>query len=437
MSRIPQPAPPAGPATTREIWAWACYDFANSGYTTVVMTTIYSAYFVAVIAGGAGLPAGVDTLLWTLAVALANLCVLLTGPVVGAAADRRAGKKRFLMVSTLGCVLATAGLAFVGPGQVAPAMALVVVSAIAFASGENLIAAFLPEIAAPGRMGRVSGYGWSLGYIGGLLTLGCCLGYIAWASGRGDPATAYIPVTLLITAVIFALAAAPTFLWLRERALPRELPGGSHYLRAAFRRVGETLRHAARLPDLFRFLCCLTLYQAGVATVVVIAAIYAQEVMGFDSRQLIVLVMVVNLTAAVGAFGFGFAQDHFGSVRSLAAGLLVWLAAIAAAWFADSAALVWLAGNLIGLAMGATQAGGRALIAQFTPVSRTGEFFGLWGVANRAAAIVGPLAYGAISALTGGNHRLALLSTGAFFLAGLVVLAMVDEARGRAARETD
>jgi len=166
MSRIPQPAPPAGPATTREIWAWACYDFANSGYTTVVMTTIYSAYFVAVIAGGAGLPEGIHTLLWTLAVALANLCVLLTGPVVGAVADRRACKKRFLLVSTLGCVLATAGLACVGPGQVTPAMVLVVVSAIAFASGENLIAAFLPEIAPPGRMGRVSGYSWSLGYFG-------------------------------------------------------------------------------------------------------------------------------------------------------------------------------------------------------------------------------------------------------------------------------
>ncbi|MCB1855546.1 MAG: MFS transporter, partial [Halieaceae bacterium] len=154
---------------------------------------------------------------------------------------------------------------------------------------------------------------------------------------------------------------------------------------------------------------------------------------GFDSQQLIVLVMVVNFTAALGAFGFGHAQDRFGSVRSLAAGLGVWLVAIAAAWFADRAAHIWLAGNLIGLAMGATQAGGRALIARLTPVSRSGEIFGLWGVANRAAAIIGPLAYGAISGLSGGDHRLAMLSTGGFFLAGLILLVTVDESRGRTA----
>lgn len=432
MSQAVQSRTAPGPVRAREIWAWAFYDFANSGYTTVVMTTIYSAYFVAVIAGEAGLPEGVDTLLWTLAVALANLCVLVSGPVIGAAADQRGCKKQFLLASTVACVLATAALAFVGPGQVAPALLLVVVSAIAFASGENLIAAFLPEIAPPGRMGRVSGYGWSLGYAGGLLTLGCCLGYIAWASDRGQAAPDYIPVTLLLTAVIFALAATPTFLWLRERARPGPLQPSGRRLRAAFQRLAETLGHAARLPDLFRFLCCLTLYQAGVATVVVIAAIYAQQVMGFDSQQLIVLVMVVNITAALGAFGFGFAQDHFGSVPSLAAALLVWLAAIAMAWFADRALHIWLTGNLIGLAMGATQAGGRALIAQFTPPARTGEYFGLWGVANRAAAIIGPLAYGAISGLSGGDHRLAILSTGGFFLAGLVVLLTVDESRGRA-----
>lgn len=424
---------PAG-AGARELWAWALYDFANSGYTTVVLTTIYSAYFVAVIAGGAGLPAGVDTLLWTVAVALANGCVLVSAPVLGAIADYRASKKRFLLITTVGCVTATAALALVGPGQVVAGMLLVVLSAVAFASGENLIAAFLPEIAPPERMGRVSGYGWGLGYAGGLLTLGFCLAYISWASDLGLPATHYVPVTLLVTAGIFALAAAPTFLWLRERAQPRPLPPGLSYLRAGFGQVRTTLGHAAQLPDLFRFLGCLALYQAGVATVVVIAAIYAQEVMGFDSQELIVLVMVVNLTAAVGAFAFGFAQDRFGSVPSLAVGLLVWVTAITVTYFADSEADVWLAGNLMGLAMGATQAGGRALIGQFTPASRSAEFFGLWGLANRAAAILGPISYGAINGLSGGNHRLALLSTLSFFVLGLLVLATVNEGRGKAAR---
>jgi UMF1 family MFS transporter len=424
------------PASRRELGAWAFYDFANSGYTTVVLTTIYSAYFVAVIAAGLDERSpGSATFAWTLSIGAANLFVLLSGPVIGAIADRRATKKRFLLLSSILCVAGTALLALAGADEVPLAVSLLVISAIAFSLGENLIAAFLPEIAHPDNMGRISGYGWSLGYFGGLLTLGTCLAYISWAESRELPATHYVPVCLLITAGIFAVTAAPTFLWLRERARPRPAVPGVSYVKAGFGQVVNTLRNASKLPDLFRFLLCLTLFQAGVATVVVVAAIYAQEVMGFDSRQLIVLIMVVNLTAAIGAFGFGFAQDRFGSVPSLAVALLVWIAAISVTLAADSAADVWLAGNLVGLSMGATQAGGRALIGQLTPASRNAEIFGLWGLANRAAAIIGPVSYGLITDISGGDYRLALLSTLAFFLAGLVLLATINERRGRAAAE--
>ncbi len=427
---------PAGAAGRRELAAWAFYDFANSGYTTVVLTTIYSAYFVAVIAAGLDeRSSGSATLAWTLSIGAANLFVLLSGPVIGAIADRRATKKRFLLFSSILCVVSTALLAFAGPDKLGLAIGLLVISAIAFSLGENLIAAFLPEIARPESMGRISGYGWSLGYFGGLLTLGTCLAYISWSEARELPATHYVPACLLITAAIFAVTAAPTFIWLRERARPTQPVPGLSYVRAGFGQVANTLRHASRLPDLFRFLCCLTLFQAGVATVVVVAAIYAQEVLGFDSQQLIVLIMVVNLTAAIGAFVFGYAQDRFGSVPSLAAALMVWIAAIGITWGADSAADVWFAGNLVGLSMGATQAGGRALIGQFTPASRNAEIFGLWGLANRAAAIIGPVSYGVITNLSDGNYQLALLSTLAFFLAGLVLLGTIDERRGRAAAQ--
>ena len=425
------------PVERRELLAWALYDFANSGYSTVVLTTVYSACFVAVIAGSAdSLGAGSATLLWTVAVASANFCVLLSAPVVGAIADYRASKKPFLLCTTVVCVFATAALGLAGPGEVALAMSLVILSAIAFSSGENLIAAFLPEIAASENMGRISGYGWALGYFGGMLTLACCLAYIAWASGAGQEAQQYVPAALLITAIIFAMTAAPTFAWLRERAIARPLPENFSYFKAAFSQVGGTLRHAAHYRDLFRFLICLTAYQSGVATVIVIAAIYAQEVMGFDSSQLIMLIMVVNITAALGAFAFGFAQDRYGSIPTLALAILVWIVAIAVTFFADTPADLWLAGNLMGLAMGASQAGGRALIGRLTPVERSAEFFGLWGLASRTAAIIGPLSYGVVSRLSEGNHRMAVLSTLLFFVLGLALLAGVDERRGRHARDT-
>jgi UMF1 family MFS transporter len=324
-------------------------------------------------------------------------------------------------------------LAGAAPGQIPLAVGLLVLSAVAFASGENLIAAFLPEIANSKNMGRISGYGWSLGYFGGLLTLGCCLAYIQYSEGLGLGPEHYVPMCLLITAAIFAITASPTFIWLRERAQPRPLPHGSGYVAAGLGQVLGTLKHASRLPDLFRFLACIVLFQAGVSTVVVLAAIYAQQVMHFDSQQLIVLIMLVNLTAALGALVFGFAQDRFGSIPSLAGALLTWIAAIAVALQASTEADVWIAGNLIGLAMGATQAGGRGLVGQLTPVTHKGEIFGLWGLANRAAAIIGPISYGVINRLGGGDHQLSLISTLVFFVLGLGLLLTIDEKRGHRA----
>jgi UMF1 family MFS transporter len=406
------------------------YDFANSGYTTVVLTSIFNAYFVAVVAGGAGMDSGAATFLWTFAVAAGNAFVLLSAPVVGAMADHRASKKRFLLITTIGCVLGTALLGTVGPGNLVPGVLLLIISLVMFGSGEYLIAAFLPEIATEDDIGRISGYGWGLGYFGGLLTLGLCLSWITWAQSQGQAASDYVPITLWITAGIFALAALPTFLILRERAVPAD--GGKRIpLAEGFSRVRTTLRHARTFQDLFRFLTTLVVFQAGMSTVIVVAAIYAQQVLDFESDELIFLIMVVNVTAAAGAFGMGHLQDRIGSSRSLMVALAIWIAAILLIVFATDRTDIWLPANLIGLAMGATQTAGRALIGQFTPISRTGEFFGLWGLAVHLATIVGPLTYGAISWLTGGDQRLALLSTLSFFILGLLLLTTVNEQRGR------
>ncbi|MGH8640796.1 MAG: MFS transporter, partial [Burkholderiales bacterium] len=200
----------------REVWAWAFYDFANSGYTTVVITAVFNAYFVAEVAGRAPWA----TLAWTSALAVSYALIMLTAPLVGAYADAHAAKKRLLLLTTAGCIVFTAGLAFVGRGDLALGIGLIVLSNFFFGSGENLVAAFLPEIADGEAMGKVSAWGWSLGYLGGLIALGTCLVYVAYAQAQGAAATDFVPVTMLITAAIFALASLPTFLFLRERARP-------------------------------------------------------------------------------------------------------------------------------------------------------------------------------------------------------------------------
>lgn len=403
------------------------YDFANSAYTTVVITAVFSAYFVSVVAGNAPWA----TFAWTAALAVSYALIVVTAPLIGAYADAHAAKKRLLALTTAGCVLFTAGLAMVGSGDLMLGITLVILSNFFFGTGENLVAAFLPEIARGEALGKVSGWGWSLGYLGGIVALGACLAYITHEQAQGATAGEFVPGAMLITAGFFALASLPVFLFLRERAVP--VAGAGDILKSAFARVAGTLGHARRYADLWRFLVCLLFYQAGIQTVIALAAVYAQEAMGFTTRDTLILILVVNVTAAIGAFVFGQVQDRFGHVRTLALTLCGWLLAVVLAWMAEGAALFWVVANLVGLCLGSSQSAGRALIGYLSPPARTAEFFGLWGLAVKLSSILGPLTYGAVTWATQGNHRLAILATGVFFVIGLAILAGLDIARGRRA----
>lgn len=411
----------------REVWAWAMYDFANSGYTTVVVTAIFSAYFTGVVAGGASWGA----FAWALALSISYGVVIVSAPVLGAYADAHAAKKKLLAITTSGCVLGTALLSLVGPGDLALACALIVLSNVFFGTGENIAAAFLPELARGESMGKVSAWGWSLGYIGGLVTLAVCLAYVTWAQGRGDTAADFVPVTMLITAVAFALASSFTFLVLEERARPREVQGGSAM--SALARVAETLRHAAQFKDLLRFLGCIVLFQSGVQTVITLSAVYAAAAMGFTTQDTIVLILLVNITASLGAFLFGQWQDRLGHRRTLALTLLGWCSMVVIAYLTTDRLGFWIAANIAGLCLGASQSAGRALVGYLAPPDRHAEFFGLWGLAVKLASILGPLTYGAITWATDNDHRTAILFTGVFFVLGLAVLMSVDPERGRRA----
>jgi len=410
----------------REAWAWAMFDFANSGYTTVVVTAVYNAYFVAVIAGNAPWA----TFAWTAALSISYVLIMLTAPAIGAYADAAARKKRLLGYASLGCIVFTALLGAAGPGEVALAMALIVLSNYCFGSGENLIAAFLPQIARGEHIGRVSGWGWALGYLGGMGTLALCLAYVQAAQARGMTASDFVPGTLLITAGVFALACLPTFLFLRERAVPRPEAAAVH---ASFARLKRTLAEARRFRDLARFLLCIVCYQAGVQAVIALAAIYAQQAMHFTTAQTIVLVLVVNVAAAAGAFLFGYVQDKVGHKRAIGITLAGWLATTVLAAGADGERAFWIAAHLAGLCLGSSQSAGRALVGYLSPEDRHGEFFGLWGLAVKLSSVLGPMTYGLIVWLTHGEHRLAFALTGIYFILGLVLLVGVDVMRGRAA----
>ncbi|MCA3214978.1 MAG: MFS transporter [Burkholderiales bacterium] len=407
------------------------YDFANSGYTTVVLTAVFNAYFVAVVAQGAPWA----TLAWTLVLSASYLIGMLLMPALGAYADVHARKKAVLGWVTVGCVVSTALLALVGPGDLLLAAVLLIISNFCFAAGVTLNSAFLPELARAEALGKVSGWGWSIGYLGGLLALALCLAYVLHAQGRGEPATHYVPVTLLITAALFALASLVTFAGLKERAQP--LPGArvSGLLRESTQRLWQTLRQIDRYRDFGWLMLCGLLYQAGLSVVVALAAIYAQQVMRFDTAQTMLLVLVVNVTAALGAFAFGYVQDVVGHRRALALTIWGWVAMVALAAGTTGTTGFWIAANIAGLCMGSSQSAGRAMVGLFAPRARLAEFYSLWNAAVWLSAILGPVTYGLVTWVTDNDHRLAMMITGLYFVAGLLVLSRVDVARGRAAAE--
>ena len=413
----------------REVFGWAMYDFANSGYTTVVITAVFAAYFV----GGIAQKASWATFAWTAALSLSYAIVMFTMPSLGAYADLRAAKKRLLAITTAGCVVSTAALAFAGPGSVALAVLLVVVSNTFYSYGESLTAAFLPELARPEALGKVSGWGWSFGYFGGMLALGLCLGYVIWAQGQHIPAERFVPVTMLITAVIYGACSVATFTLMGERAQPNPRALRQSGFKASLQQLRATFQQARRYKDFMWLMACAVFYQGGVAVAITLAAIYAETVIGFRQQETMVLIFVLNLAAAGGAFAWGYLQDRVGHKPALASTLVGWIATCVIAALSTTKGQFWWAAGIAGLCMGSSQSAGRALAGVFAPPKQLAEFYGLWTFAIRLASIIGPLTYGAIAWATGGNQRLAIMSTTALFAIGLALLVKIDVARGREA----
>lgn len=402
----------------REVWAWAAFDFANSGYTTVVLTAVFNAYFVGVICGNASWA----TLLWTSVIAASNILAIVCMPFIGAATDLKANKKFWTVLMSLLCIAGTVGLAFTGSGTVWLAVFMVVVSNFAYNIGETLNSAFLPEIADEQSMGKVSGWGWSFGYCGGLLTLGLSLWAVLVMQAKGVSAEGYVPYTMVITAVVFFVAAMPLALWLKERAIPRTQANFWSLVKESQASLIATFKSLPKHKNFAWLVASGLSFQGGIAVVVTLAAVYADQAMGFTPDETILLVLLVNITAAVGAFAFGYVEDRIGHKYALMVTLLIWIAMVAVAYFAQTKPIFWIAANLAGIAMGSSQSAGRALVGVLAPEKDRAAFYSFWNMALWVANIVGPMTYGLITWMTGNDQRLALLCTGMFFVVGLILL---------------
>lgn len=419
------------PTPRRAIFAWCLYDFANSAFTTLVVTFIYAAFFTKVIA-----PDEVTgTWLWSRSVSITAVAVALLSPFLGVLADRRGYRRRFLAFFTLAAVLGSTVLYSPMPGEVVKALFWFTVANIAFEMGGVFYNAFLPDVAPPDRIGRVSGYGWALGYVGGLSALGLALvGFVdaetPWF-GFSKEGYQHIRATNLLVAGWFAVFSLPLFLWVRER------PGRAGVTGAALadpaRQLVRTLREARRYPDIFRLLLARLFYADGLNTIFAFGGIYAAGTFGFTFEELLVFGIVLNVAAGAGAFGLGFVDDWLGGRRTIQISLLGFITAAVTALLTGRRTLFWAAGLLIGLCGGPNQAASRSLMGRFVPEDKKNEFYGLYAFSGKATAFMGPFLLGELTRLFG-SQRAGMAVVLVFFVIGLALIHRVDEERGKLAR---
>lgn len=428
-------APANGRDVPKVIWSWALYDWANSAFTTLVVTFIYATYFTKAMA-----PDEVTgTAWWSRAVAISALTTALISPLLGAAADRSGSRKRFLAVATGICILATTALTFVAPGTAHGgliALTLFVIAEIAFESGNVFYNAFLPTIASSERIGRVSGYGWGLGYVGGLVCLGVALiGFVQpevpWF-GMSQLLGWNIRATNLLVAVWFLLFSLPLFFNVPER----RIVGGSVSFRAALGELAQTARDIRRYREIVRFLVARLIFNDGLVTVFAFGGIYAAGTFDMSFSEVIMFGVVLNVASGLGAFLFGFVDDRIGGKRTILWSLVALTFATALAVWAPTRGWFWVAGILIGIFVGPNQSASRSLMGRFVPAKQQAEFFGFFAFSGKATAFMGPLLLGIMSEAFN-SQRAGVATVIIFFVIGGVILASVDERAGIAAAKAE
>jgi len=402
-----------------KVFSWLLFDFANTSFSVIMVTFAFPLYFKNVICNGA--PSG--DALWGVSISLSMLLVALISPVLGAAADYSGQRKRFLFVFTLISVAATALLSFSGPGMAIAAVVLFILANIGFEGGLVFYDAYLKEIATDKSVGRVSGYGFAMGYLGAFAIL--LLTKPLLSKGIILSNAPNVQFSFFVASLFFALFAAPIFLVLRDQQKEERPAISFTALGSSIKEVKHTVQHIMNYPDLVRFLLAYFFYNDAILTVIAFSSIYAQNTLGFTTGELIVFFMLVQTTAIAGSIIFGFVTDKIGPKKTIVITLLIWFVVVLAAIFADSKELFFYTGMLAGLSMGSSQAASRSMMARLTPREHVTEFFGFYdGTFGKASAIAGPLMFGLVSAHAG-SQKAALASLLMFFTIGLLLMTRV------------
>jgi UMF1 family MFS transporter len=445
------------PWLTREVWGWALFDFANQSFSIVILTAMFQVYFSQQVVPGIpmesiapetglldGTPSSNGAVevdhsrgvkLWGVAGMISELLIIFISPIVGALADFSGAKKLLLIITYIGCVLATAALGLVGPGDVILGMLLFIIAYAFFGSGENFLGAFLPEIATPDSMSRVSAFSYAIAYSGALLSLGGAVVIVMVLKDRaGSTPPLAFQLTAIWAAVFFLVAGMPMCFWLKERKQREPMPPGQNILTVGFHRLAQTFRDIARYRMLFRYLAIMTFFYAGMQIVFWFSGTITKEQFGFTDVKMGLFMMQVTVTGIIGAALTGRFQDRLGTRATLMILLAFWTVTILVASTARTEWVFWLVGNAVGLGLGGLGTASRVMCGLFSPPHKAGEFFGFFGLAHKLSAFIGLATITLVQSMAKpGEFGLVIASAAIYFFGGFFLMLLIDERAGRIA----
>ncbi len=412
----------------REIFAWTLYDFANTSYSVIVVTVVYAIYYKQYIVGDFTVALGhwvrnPADFLWGLGGSLSMSLVALSAPLMGAVADYSNRKKLFMLIYTILCIMAMASLYFLEPGMIFQGLILFILGNLGFEGALVFYNGFLPQISRPDNIGKISGYGFAIGYVGSLISLLIALPYATRAFAHHD--LSIMRPTFVWAALFFFVFSLPFFLLVRERTT--SIPDKTkNYFKEGYRRTLKTLKQIRKFPEITKFLAAYFIYIDGVNTVIYFSGIYASTTLGFTVEQVIEFFAIVQSSAISGSYVFGYLTDKFGPKKTIMITLILWIAVTVGAFFSYNMVVFYIVGLIAGIAMGSSQSASRALMGRLIPQGMEAEFYGFYALMGKFSSILGPLVFGLVSTITG-NQRYAISSLLVFFLTGLFLIARVDE----------
>jgi len=418
----------------KTIFAWSMYDFANQPYTTLVITFIYSTYFAKAIAPNEI----IGTALWSRAMTITALTVAFLSPIMGAVADKTGHRKLFLIFWTYVCIVGSFVLYYPLPGEIYKALFWVVISNVGFEMGGLFCNAYLPDIAPKDKIGRVSGYGWSLGYLGGLIALG--IGYMFLVSpenpmfGFSKELGENIRATNIMVAIWFIIFSIPVFMGLSGTAKVNKSSSKNIWL-DSFLEIKSTFSNIKKYKELVKFLIARIFYNDGLITIIAFGGIYAAGTFNFTFEDIFLFGIVLNITAGLGAFALGFLDDIIGGKKTVQVSNVGLIFACLLAVFTKSITVFWFSGILIGIFMGSNQAASRSLMARFIPENKENEFFGFFAFTGKATAFLGPLLLGLVTqAFNSQRHGIFVVVV--LLLIGFFLMSRVNENVGISQKES-